>query len=169
MAKISVGAWRDDALGPMQVISGPFGEQKVHSEAPPAGTLEAEMSSVFGMVQHRAVCRSRAQGGAGTPVAAVTLHPFDDGNGRIARAVGEMALARAERSTQRFYSLSAQIQREHKEYYDMVDVSRRGTLNVTDWLEWFLACLLRAIQGAEATLAAVLTKGNFWQRWAGHQ
>lgn len=97
----------------------------------------------------------------------VTLHPFDDGNGRISRAVGDMALARAEGSHQRFYSLSAQIQRERKTYYDQLEATQKGHLDVTPWLAWFLGCLLRSVQGADATLAAVLDKARFWQRWAG--
>jgi Fic family protein len=97
----------------------------------------------------------------------VTVHPFEDGNGRIARAVGDMALARAEASAQRFYSLSAQIQRERDAYYDRLEATQKGDLDVTAWLAWFLACLLRAIQGAEATLAQVLAKARFWQHWAG--
>lgn len=97
----------------------------------------------------------------------VTLHPFDDGNGRISRAVGDMALARAEGSAQRYYSLSAQIQRERKQYYDQLEATQRGTLDVTPWLDWFLACLLRAVQGADGLLAGVLDKAQFWQRWSG--
>ena len=97
----------------------------------------------------------------------VTLHPFDDGNGRISRAVGDMALARAEGSSQRFYSFSAQIQRERKTYYDQLEATQKGPLDVTPWLQWFLACLLRAVQGADETLATVLGKAQFWQRWAG--
>jgi Fic family protein len=97
----------------------------------------------------------------------VTIHPFEDGNGRIARAVGDMMLARAERSVQRYYSLSAQVQRERKDYYDRLEATQKGGLDVTDWLEWFLACLLRAVQGAEETLAQVLAKARFWQHWAG--
>ena len=97
----------------------------------------------------------------------VTLHPFDDGNGRIARAVGDMALARADQSATRFYSLSAQIQGERKAYYDQLERAQKGTLDATAWLEWFLGCLLRAVQAAENTLAAVITKARFWQHWAG--
>lgn len=97
----------------------------------------------------------------------VTLHPFDDGNSRISRAVGDMALARAEGSAQRYYSLSAQIQRERKQYYEQLEATQHGTLDVTPWLDWFLACLLRAVQGADALLAGMLDKAQFWQRWAG--
>ncbi|MDO0514765.1 Fic family protein, partial [Escherichia coli] len=96
----------------------------------------------------------------------VTLHPFDDGNGRISRAVGDMALARAEGSAQRFYSLSAQIQRERKRYYEQLEATQRGPLDVTPWLAWFLGCLLRAVQGADGLVADVLAKAQFWQRWA---
>ena len=96
----------------------------------------------------------------------VTIHPFDDGNGRIARAVGDMALALAEQSVQRFYSLSAQIQRERLAYYTLLEATQKGTLDVTAWLSWFLACLLRAITAADAALSLVLTKSRFWQRWA---
>jgi Fic family protein len=140
--------------------------QKVHYEAPPAHQLDAEMADFllwFNVDQHD------------DPVVKaglahlwfVTIHPFEDGNGRIARAVGDMALARAEKSAQRYYSLSAQIQRERKDYYDRLEATQKGDLDVTDWLEWFLACLLRALQGAEETLAAVLTKARFWQHCAG--
>jgi Fic family protein len=97
----------------------------------------------------------------------VTLHPFDDGNGRLSRAVGDMALARAEGTSQRFYSFSAQIQRERKDYYDQLESTQKGPLDVTPWLNWFLGCLLRAVQGADVTLAGVLDKAQFWQRWAG--
>jgi Fic family protein len=97
----------------------------------------------------------------------VTIHPFEDGNGRIARALGDMALARAEQSAQRYYSLAAQIQREREDYYDRLEATQKGDMDVTDWLQWFLACLLRAVQGAEETLAQVLVKARFWQHWAG--
>ena len=166
LSKIHVGDWRDDAQGPMQVVSGPVHRQKVHYEAPPANQLNAEMADFllwFNVDQHD------------DPVVKaglahlwfVTIHPFEDGNGRIARAVGDMALARAEKSAQRYYSLSAQIQRERKDYYDRLEATQKGDLDVTDWMEWFLACLLRALQGAEETLAAVLTKARFWQHCAG--
>ena len=166
LTKIRVGDWRDDAQGPMQVVSGPVHRQKVHYEAPPAAQMDAEMADFllwFNVDQHD------------DPVVKaglahlwfVTIHPFEDGNGRMARAVGDMALARAERSAQRYYSLAAQIQRERKDYYDLLEATQKGDLNVTAWLEWFLACLLRALQGAEETLAAVLTKARFWQHCAG--
>lgn len=166
LAAIRTGRWRDDASGPMQVVSGPVGRQKVHYEAPPARLLKAEMSDFlrwFNSYQEPDPVVKAAL----AHLWFVTIHPFDDGNGRIARAIGDMALARAEQSAQRFYSLSAQIQRERKDYYGMLERTQKGTLDVTDWLEWFLGCLLRAMQGAEITLAAVLTKARFWQHWAG--
>ena len=166
LARIRSGDWRDDASGPMQVVSGPVGRQKVHYEAPPAHLLEAEMSAFLLWFNGHQEPDPAAKAGL-AHLWFVTIHPFDDGNGRIARAVGDMALARAEQSTQRFYSLSAQIQRERKDYYAMLQRTQEGTLDVIDWLEWFLGCLLRAVQGAEVILSVVLTKARFWQRWAG--
>jgi len=166
LTKLRVGQWRDDAQGPMQVVSGPIHRQKVHYEAPPAHLLEAETEVFldwFNVDQHDdpVVKAGLAH------LWLVTIHPFDDGNGRIARAVGDMALARAEQSAQRYYSLSAQIQRERNDYYDRLEAAQKGGLDVTVWLEWFLACLLRAVQGADDTLASVLAKARFWQLWSG--
>jgi Fic family protein len=166
MTSIRTGCWRDDASGPMQVVSGPVGRQKVHFEAPPARLLDAEMSDLLAWFNADQKDDPLIKAGI-AHLWFLTIHPFDDGNGRIARAVGDMALARADQSPQRFYSLSAQIQRERKDYYDMLELTQKGSLDVTDWLEWFLGCLLRAMQGAEVTLAAVMLKANFWQRWAG--
>ena len=176
LTKIRVGQWRDDAQGPMQVVSGPMHRQKVHYEAPPAVLLDAEMGNFlnwFNLDNFR-VNKLTVDSQDDPVVKAglahlwfVTVHPFEDGNGRIARAVGDMALARAEKSAQRFYSLSAQIQRERKEYYDRLEATQKGDLDVTTWLEWFLGCLLRAIQSADETLAQVLAKARFWQHWAG--
>lgn len=166
LTKLRVGAWRDDANGPMQVVSGRLDRQTVHYQAPPAALLDAEMADFllwFNTVQpddpliHAGLAH----------LWFVTIHPFENGNGRIARAIGDMALARSEPMAQRYYSLSAQIQRERKDYYDMLERTQKGSLDVTGWLAWFLGCLLRAIQHAEATLDAVLAKARFWQRWAG--
>lgn len=164
--RIQVGAWRNDAAGPMQVVSGPIGREKVHYEAPPAAALPEE-TAAFLQWFNAAPTRDALIHAGLAHLWLVTLHPFDDGNGRISRAVGDMALARAEMSSQRFYSLSAQIQRERKHYYDQLEATQRGTLDVTPWLQWFLACLLRAVQGADDLLAGVLDKAQFWQRWAG--
>ena len=166
LTRIRSGDWRDDASGPMQVVSGPVGRQKVHYEAPPARLVEGEMADFLLWFNGHQESDSAVKAGL-AHLWFVTIHPFDDGNGRIARAVGDMALARAEQSAQRFYSLSAQIQRERRDYYDMLECTQSGTLEVTDWLEWLLGCLLRALQGAEVTLSVVLNKARFWQRWAG--
>ena len=166
MLQIRIGNWREDSNGPMQVVSGPVGLQKVHFEAPPANLLNVEMSDLLSWFNVDQKVDPLVKAGL-AHLWFVTIHPFDDGNGRIARAVGDMALARADQSPQRFYSLSAQIQRERKNYYDLLERTQKGSLDVTDWLEWFLGCLARAMQGAEVTLSSVLVKANFWQRWAG--
>lgn len=165
LSKIKVGGWRDDAGGPMQVVSGPIGRRRVHFKAPPAARLTAEMSRFFVWVN--------AESGEPPLIKAglahlwfVTLHPLDDGNGRIARAIGDLLLARADGSPQRFYSLSAQIQRERKSYYDILERTQKGTLDVTGWLAWFLDALHHAVDQAQHTLDAVLTKARFWQHWA---
>ncbi len=165
LAPIRVGKYRDDANGPMQVVSGPIGWQKVHFEAPPTDRLNNEMIRFFDWLNgdttdHPVLKASLAH------LWLVTLHPFDDGNGRIARAVGDLLLARADGSPQRFYSLSAQIQRERREYYDILERTQKGSIDVTAWLHWFLDTLGRAIGTAQITLDAVLGKTRFWQRWA---
>ena len=164
--RIQPDAWRNDAAGPMQVVSGPVGREKVHYEAPPAPTLPAETAAFLDWFNAPVAGDALIHAGL-AHLWLVTLHPFDDGNGRISRAVGDMALARAEASSQRFYSFSAQIQRERKDYYDQLESTQKGPLDVTPWLDWFLGCLLRAVQGADALLAGVLDKAQFWQRWAG--
>ena len=164
--RITVAAWRTDASGPMEVVSGPMGREKVHFTAPPASTLPAQTDAFLQWFEAAPVGDALIKAGL-AHLWLVTLHPFDDGNGRISRAVGDMALARAERTSQRFYSFSAQIQRERKDYYDQLEATQKGPLKVTPWLAWFLGCLLRAVQGADAVLAGVLDKARFWQRWAG--
>ena len=164
--RIQVGQWRNDAAGPMQVVSGPVGREKVHFEAPPATALPVETAAFIAWFNAPSAGDALIHAGL-AHLWLVTLHPFDDGNGRISRAVGDMALARAEGTAQRFYSLSAQIQRERKQYYEQLEATQRGTLDVTPWLNWFLACLLRAVRGADGLLAGVLDKAQFWQRWAG--
>jgi Fic family protein len=163
---IRVGAWRDDAQGPMQVVSGPMHRQTVHYEAPPANLLDAEINDFLQWFNIGQQDDPLIKAGL-AHLWFVTIHPFEDGNGRIARAVGDMALARAEAAAQRYYSLSAQIQRERKNYYDRLEAAQKGSMNVTDWLEWFLDCLLRAVQGAEDTLSSVLKKAGFWRQWSG--
>jgi Fic family protein len=167
LARIRVGAWRDDATGPMQVVSGPDHRRKVHYEAPPAGAMKKEMARFLGWANGASVSEPALIKAGLAHLWFVTLHPFDDGNRRIARAVGDLFLARADRSPQRFYSLSAQIQRERKSYYDVLERAQKGTMDVTEWLGWFLATLGRAVTSAQATLDTVLVKARFWQRRAG--
>jgi len=164
LAKISVGAWRDDAKGPMQVVSGPIGRQRVHYEAPPANRLDAETRRFIDWVNGPSNDPPLLRAGLGH-LWFVTLHPFDDGNGRIARAMGDLLLARADGSPQRFYSLSAQIQRERKAYYDILEQTQKRSMDVTEWLLWFLETLHRAVDQAQLTLDAVLAKARFWQHW----
>lgn len=165
LAQIHVGAFRDDASGPMQVVSGPIGRQRVHFEAPPADRLDAEMARFVEWVDASTPDHPILKAGLGH-LWFVTLHPFDDGNGRIARAIGDLLLARADGSPQRFYSLSAQIQRERRDYYDILERTQKGSLDVTPWLKWFLENLATAVNTAQHTLDAVLAKTRFWQRWA---
>lgn len=172
MRKIKTSRWRDDSTGPpMQVVSGPAHREKVHFEAPAAARLPGEMRAFLkwfnGDANGDAVMKA-----ALAHLWFVTLHPFDDGNGRIARAITDMALARSEGSSQRFYSMSAQIRLERSAYYDILERTQGGapgnppTMNITPWMDWFLACLGRAIDGAQTTLKAVLTKARFWETFA---
>jgi Fic family protein len=165
LAQIRVAAWRDDAGGPMQVISGPIGREKVHYTAPPANRLAAEMTTFLNWFEQQDELDPVLKAGL-AHLWFVTLHPFDDGNGRIARAIGDMALARSEQCPQRFYSLSAQIQYERTDYYNVLERTQKNDLDVTEWLLWFLACLQRAIASADETLSAVLAKAKFWERFA---
>ena len=165
LVQINVGGWRDDATGPMQVVSGPLGRQRVHFEAPPADALESETRRFLTWANSESTEPPLIKAGL-AHLWFVTLHPFDDGNGRIARAVGDLFLARADGSPQRFYSLSSQIQRERKAYYDILERTQKQSLDVTEWLAWFLETLHRAVDQAQHTLDAVLAKTRFWQRWA---
>jgi Fic family protein len=165
LAKIRVAIWRDDACGAMQVVSGPFGRQRVHYEAPPADCLAVETARFLAWLNADSGESPLIKAGLGH-LWFVTLHPFDDGNGRIARAIGDLLLARADGSPQRFYSLSAQIQRERKAYYDILERTQKGTMDITAWLLWFLESLQRAVDQAQQTLDAVLLKARYWQRWA---
>jgi Fic family protein len=161
MSKIAVGRWRDDSVGPMQVVSGALGRERVHFEAPAAKRLRKEMAAFLkwfnGPDETDPVLRAGI-----AHLWFVTIHPFADGNGRIARAIADMALARSEQSMQRFYSMSAQIRTERKAYYEMLEKTQKNGLDVTQWLEWFLGCLDRAFDGTEATLGNVLRKARFW-------
>lgn len=162
--RIRVGDYRDDANGPMQVVSGSVGRQHVHFEAPPAHSLGDEMATFLTWINSDSSDHPLIRAGL-AHLWLVTLHPFDDGNGRIARAVGDLLLARADGSPQRFYSLSAQIQRERRAYYDILERTQKGGMDVTPWLNWLLETLGRAVDAAQETLNAVLAKTRFWQRW----
>ena len=161
MTKIRVGAWRDDGNGPMQVVSGPIGTERVHFQAPAADRLDREVGTFLAAFNAKAAVDLVLRAGL-AHLQFVTIHPFDDGNGRIARAIADMVLARSENSPQRFYSMSAQIRQERNAYYDILEATQKGTLDVTPWMEWFLGCLGRAIEGAQTSLAAVLAKARFW-------
>ncbi len=163
--KITVGNWRDASKGPMQVVSGAMGREKVHFEAPSAETVAAEMNAFIRWFnqndEHDAVLKA-----ALAHLWFVTIHPFDDGNGRIARTITDLQLARSDNSSQRFYSMSAQIQLERKRYYDILEKTQKGDqkgdLDITEWLEWFVACLDRALFANETTLDSVLIKSRYW-------
>ena len=166
MSKIPIGQWRDDSSGPMQVVSGPIGRETVHFEAPAASRLDEEMCAFFDWFNIDVV-KDAVLKAALAHLWFVTIHPFDDGNGRIARAIGDMALARSEHSSQRFYSMSSQIRQERAAYYEILEETQKGGLDVTPWMEWFLGCLGRAIEGAQTTLGAVLDKARFWESLTG--
>jgi Fic family protein len=163
MRKIRTGAWRNDSTGPMQVVSGPVGKERVHFEAPKARCLPREMKAILKWFESGEAMDPVLKAGV-AHLWFVTIHPFDDGNGRIARAVADMALARSENSPQRFYSMSAQIRQERSAYYDILERTQKGTTEVTPWMDWFLGCLGRAIDAAQTTLRAVLAKARFWER-----
>ena len=163
MAKIRAGQWRDDSAGPMQVISGPIGRERVHYAAPPATRIAAEMAAFLAWFNAPAATDPVIKA-AVAHLWFVTIHPFEDGNGRIARAIADMALARSDRSPQRFYSMSAQIRVERSAYYDQLERTQKGDVDVTGWLIWFLDCLHDAIKGAQDLSAAVMDKARFWEQ-----
>lgn len=166
MRPIIVGDWRDDRTGPMQVISGPIGKERVHFEAPSAERIDEEMDAFLGWFNEP----SDTDGVLRAALAHlwfVTIHPFDDGNGRIARSITDMALARSEDSSQRVYSMSSEIRAERRAYYRILERTQKATTDISGWMGWFLACLGRSIDGAETTLASVLDKARFWQQIEG--
>ncbi len=166
MTRIRVGAWRDDSASPMQVVSGPVGKERVHFQAPAAERLDGEMQAFLNWFNANADMDLVLKAGL-AHLWFVTVHPFDDGNGRIARAIADMTLARSENSPQRFYSMSAQIRQERGAYYGILEETQKATLDITPWMEWFLGCLGRAFDGAQTTLSAVLAKARFWEAIAG--
>ena len=166
MHRITVGAWRGDSSGAMQVVSGPAGREKVHFEAPGHERIKPEMDRFIywfnSRIEMDLVLKSSL-----AHFWFITIHPFDDGNGRIARTISDMLLAKSEKSTQRFYSMSSQIQKERSTYYHILEKCQKGTLEITLWVEWFLGCLKRAIENSEKTLETILTKALFWENHAG--
>jgi Fic family protein len=166
MRRIVTGSWREAASGPMQVVSGAVGHETVHFEAPAADRLPGEMRGFLAWFNDE-MALDPVLKAAIAHLWFVTIHPFEDGNGRIARAIGDMQLARSEGSAQRFYSVSAQIRQERGDYYAMLERTQKGDLDITAWLVWFLDVLGRAFDGAETTLAQVLTKARVWEKLAG--
>ena len=163
MHRITVGAWRNDHTAPMQVVSGPVGRERVHFEAPAAERLEDEMRQFLEWINSDATTEPVLKA-ALAHLWFVTIHPFDDGNGRIARAIADMSLARSEGSPQRFYSMSAQIREERGDYYGILERTQKGTADITAWMEWFLGCLTRAIESAQAALSGVIQKARYWEK-----
>ncbi|HMT06394.1 MAG TPA: Fic family protein [Pyrinomonadaceae bacterium] len=161
MTKIIVGGWRDDSSGPMEVVSGPIGRERVHYQAPPAKLVNGEMASFIKWIENNKAIDG-VLAAAIAHVWFITIHPFDDGNGRIARAIADLMLARSEDSPQRFYSMSSRIRVERKHYYDVLERTQKGGLDITRWLLWFISCLNSAFDHSEKTLGTVLTKVNFW-------
>ena len=166
MRNISVGKWRQDTAGPMQVVSGPIGRERVHFEAPDAARIDDEMGAFLDWFNSPPNTDPVIKAGL-AHLWFVTIHPFEDGNGRVARAVSEMLLARADGASQRFYSVSAQIRKKRRDYYSTLERTQKSSTDVTRWLAWFLHCVGAAIDSAEMTFAAVTTKEQFWRRIAG--
>ncbi|GGK58206.1 Fic family protein [Nocardia camponoti] len=164
ISRITVAGWRRDETGPMEVVSGAYGHQKVHFQAPPADRLEAETAAFLAWLDADTPEPGLVKAGL-AHLWFVTLHPFDDGNGRIARAIGDLALSRAEHTHHRFYSLSAQIQRDPKNYYAILERTQRGGLDVTDWLTWFLDTVAAAVDTAHAIVDKTTAKAEFWRTW----
>lgn len=159
--KIKVGDWRDDSKGPMQVVSGSHAKEKVHFQAPQASILDKEMNALFDMINNDEKIDLVLKA-AIAHLWFVTLHPFDDGNGRIARAITDLLLSRSDEQSYRFYSMATQIRKERNAYYEILERTQKGDLDITEWLEWFLNCLLRAIENSLELLSKVIFKNNFW-------
>jgi Fic family protein len=162
--QVLVGKWRDDSTGPIQVVSGPLGRERVHFQAPAAEQIPAEMERFINWfnTDHDLDPVIKA---AIAHLWFVTIHPFEDGNGRIARTLTDMQLARSDGSPQRFYSMSAQIRLERRAYYAILEKTQRGDLDITDWLNWFLNCLNQALSATEEVLVAVINKSRYWTLW----
>lgn len=162
MRRITVGGWRQDTTGPMQVVSGPLGRERVHFEAPDAGRVNSEMTAFLSWFNSQTVIDPIIKAGL-SHLWFVTVHPFEDGNGRLARAIAEMSLARADDTSQRFYSVSSQIRKKRGDYYRTLERTQNGSTDVTRWLSWFLHCVEAAIDSAEIALIDAMTKERFWK------
>lgn len=163
MYKITVAGWRKDTTGPMQVVSGAMGKEKVHFQAPDSELVEKEMQRFLGWFNNNDKTDFVIKA-AIAHLWFVTIHPFEDGNGRIARALTDMLLARADKSNQRFYSMSAQIRQERKQYYEVLEKTQKGNLDITEWIKWFLQCLVNALNVTDSILTRVLIKADFWNK-----
>lgn len=163
MHKITVADWRKDTTGPMQVISGAMGKEKIHFQAPDSELLEKEMDQFLAWFNRNKTIDLVIKA-AVAHLWFVTIHPFDDGNGRITRALTDMLLAQSDKSNQRFYSMSAQIRMERKQYYELLEKTQKGNLDITNWIIWFLSCLINALKSTDTVLTKVLFKAGFWQK-----
>lgn len=163
MYPITVGNWRTDKKGPMQVVSGAFGKEKIHFQAPDSSKIPAEMALFLDWLNTNESLDSVIKAGV-AHLWLLTIHPFDDGNGRIARAVTDLLMARSDASAQRFYSLSAQIRLDRNAYYAILEKTQKGNLDLTDWLQWFLKTLIKALKSTDQVLKRVLSKADFWQK-----
>jgi len=163
MSKITVADWRKDTTGPMQVVSGAMGKEKVHFQAPDSSRVDNEMSMFLDWLNNN-IENDLVLKAAIAHLWFVTIHPFDDGNGRIARALTDMLLAQSDKSTQRFYSMSAQIRLERKEYYEILENTQKGNLDITEWIKWFLNCLINSLKSTDIVLNRVLFKAEFWRK-----
>jgi Fic family protein len=162
LTKITVADWRKDITGPMQVVSGPMGKEKVHYQAPGADRIELEMIKFLNWFENEREIDLVLKA-AIAHFWFVTIHPFDDGNGRMSRAIADMTLARSDKSTRRFYSMSAQIKVERKQYYEKLEIAQKANSDITAWILWFLQCLINAIDSTEVTLSTILHKAAFWK------
>jgi Fic family protein len=160
MYNIEVGCYR---TGEMQIVSGTIGNEKVHYEAPTPQTLKKEMDKFIAWLNSDLKIDPVIKA-AIAHLWFVTLHPFDDGNGRMTRALSDMLLARGDESPKRFYSMSNQILTERKKYYAALEKSQHGEIDITHWLNWFLSCLKRALLSSEEILKNILRKADFWNR-----
>ncbi len=163
MYKVLVGKWRDDSTGPMQVVSGPIGKEKIHFQAPKAADIDKEMQRFLKWINSRPKLDLVLKA-ALAHFWFVTLHPFEDGNGRIARALTDMILAQSDGQSYRFYSMSTQIRNERKGYYSILEQTQKGRLDITSWIEWFLNCMLNALKASDTLLSNVIFKHDFWAR-----